>query len=113
MNTCIATRLCTVAPIGARWTASASSTLGAEPEPGFSQAARHHQKKRWSEACGHFAVLANRGDPDAARTALFMHRYGRQLYGSVWEASPGELESWAQLSARSSGRSPLDYQLAD
>lgn len=113
MNTCIASRLCTVARIGAPWTASAASTLGAPPQEGFSEAARHYQTMRWSEAYGHFSRLANRGEADAARVALFMHQHGPQLYGSDWHASDEEVQAWTQLSAQARGRPSIDYQLED
>jgi hypothetical protein len=112
MNTCIASRLCTVAPIGARWTATAASTLGAPAEAGCSDAARQHQKKCWSHAYDRFITLANRGDADAARLALFMHHYGPQLYGSDEDPSAQEVEAWTQLAAQAASRHHPAYQPA-
>ena len=104
MNSSVASRLCTVARIGAPWTATAASTLGASPEAGFSEAARHHQLKRWSEAYDHFVRLANQGEANAARVALFMHQHGTQLYGSEWAASEHEVQVWTKLAALAVGR---------
>lgn len=54
--------------------------------------------------------MANNGDADAARIALFMHRFGPQLYGRYWDLSPQEADSWTQLVRSEKGRVELPTQ---
>jgi len=70
----------------------------------FVQAMAAHRKGDMSGAYGRLVVLANEGDPDAARIALFMHRYGPLLYRSTWDAQADDLESWAQVASFPMGR---------
>jgi hypothetical protein len=95
--------------------AAAFLILPAEPwsaprDTAFEEAARQFQKARWSDAYGRFILLANGGDRDAARIALFMHRYGPQLYGSYWDASAEDVELWTQLASQGRGRAPPEYR---
>lgn len=83
---------------------AAAETRGADLS--FAQAADQHQKSRYSGAYGRFVILANRGDRDAARIALFMHRYGPSLYGTFWDASMEEVETWEQLASQGGRVSP-------
>ncbi|MEI8159063.1 MAG: hypothetical protein WCH60_19570 [Burkholderiales bacterium] len=66
----------------------------------FSQAMGYYELGKWPAAYGKFAVLADHGDADAARIALFMHRFGPRLYGSAWDASEYQLEHWLQLASQ-------------
>lgn len=78
----------------------------------YEAAVKSFRTGRLSEAFGQFIDLANRGDVDAARIALFMHSYGAVLYGKQWEAGPQEVAYWNTL-VRNSGTSarPLpEYQ---
>ena len=59
---------------------------------------------RLAEAFGQFIALANRGDVDSARIALFMHTYGQPLYGKQWEAAGPDVAYWNTL-VRNSGTS--------
>jgi hypothetical protein len=79
---------------------------GAAPfvEREYQEATRSFRAGRLSEAFGRFQDLANRGDPDAARVALFMHAYGPTLYGKHWDALPQDVAYWASL-VRNSGTS--------
>lgn len=70
----------------------------------FDQAVRSFRAGRTSEAFGQFIELANRGDVDAARIALFMHSYGPVLYGKHWDAGAKDVAYWSQL-VRNSGTS--------
>src|SRR3954468_12821358 len=53
---------------------------------------------RYSAAWGNFYGAANAGDPDAARLALHMLAYGPLLYGTHWDASTEQVQSWVQVS---------------
>ena len=77
--------------------ASAPATAAAKDDWAFTQAVEQYQRGRWSDAYGRFIELANDGDRDAARIALFMYRYGPRLYGSHWDASPDNVEAWELL----------------
>jgi hypothetical protein len=50
---------------------------------------------RFPEAYGRFSALADLGDAEAARTALWMYQRGPSLFGSDWDATPDQLASWA------------------
>lgn len=73
-------------------------------DPAFEEAVSQFQQARLSAAYGRFIQLANQGDRDSARIALFLHRYGPKLYGSYWDASGEEVDLWEQL-ANQGGRS--------
>ena len=70
----------------------------------YEAAVKSFRTGRTSEAFGQFIDLANRGDVDSARIALFMHSYGAALYGKQWEAGPQEVAYWNTL-VRNSGTS--------
>ena len=78
----------------------AASTVERE----YGNAVRSFRAGRLSEAFGQFMDLANRGDVDAARVALFMHSYGPVLYGKEWDAGPQNVAYWNML-VRNSGTS--------
>ena len=84
--------------------AGASAFAAAPVEREFEDAVRAFRSGRTSEAFGRFIELANRGDVDAARIALFMHGYGPVLYGKQWEAGPQDVAYWTNL-VRNSGTS--------
>jgi hypothetical protein len=77
---------------------------------GYDEAVVQYHNGRWADAYGRFIALANEGDADAARTALFMLRYGPQLYNSHWDAMPGEVAQWEKLAASTQGRSTPLFQ---
>lgn len=64
---------------------------------GYDQAITAFRAGRTSEAFGQFQELANHGDVDAARIALFMISYGPSLYGKQWDALPVQLDRWNRL----------------
>lgn len=71
----------------------------------FQEAVQQYHAGRTAEAFGRFIALANRGDVDAARIALFMHGYGPLLYGKHWEAGREDIEYWQNLVRNSSAAS--------
>ncbi|HYF20540.1 MAG TPA: hypothetical protein VEA40_21925 [Ramlibacter sp.] len=75
----------------------------------FQEATRQYQAGRKADAYGRFIALANAGDPDAAHIALFMHRYGPQLYGTYWDANPDDVVQWAALIRDRHGRQQPVY----
>jgi hypothetical protein len=70
----------------------------------YEDAVRSFRTGRLSEAFGQFMALANRGDVDSARVALFMHSYGPALYGKQWDAGAQNVSYWNTL-VRNSGTS--------
>lgn len=82
-------------------TATAPATAAAKDDWAFNEAVGQYQRGQWADAYGRFIALANDGDRDAARIALFMYRYGPRLYGSHWDASPDDVEVWEQLGTQS------------
>lgn len=83
---------------------SAPAGAGNLVEREYAEAVQTFRAGRTSEAFGRFMDLANRGDVDAARIALFMHQYGQPLYGKHWDAGPQNVAYWASL-VRNSGTS--------
>jgi hypothetical protein len=71
----------------------------------YAEAVSAFKSGRQSEAFGRFIALANRGDVDAARIALFMHSFGPVLYGTHWEAGQEDMEYWTTLVRNSSAAS--------
>lgn len=69
---------------------------------------------RTSEAFGQFTALADRGDVDSARIALFLYSYGPALYAKHWDATPPQLAYWTSLVRNSgaSGRAMDEFQPA-
>ena len=85
--------------------------LGTAAQPdAYDQAVTQYQQGRWADAYGRFMALANAGDADAARTALFMYRYGPQLYNAYWDAMPAQVQRWERLAASSQGRGTPVFQ---
>jgi len=78
--------------------ASAGASTGTDAE--YKYAVTLYKQARWAGAYGRFAHLADRGHPEAARIALFMLRYGTDLYGSAWSASQDQIDSWVHLASR-------------
>jgi hypothetical protein len=76
---------------------------GAQP-PDYAQAVQLYRQGRVSAAYGMFVAAANNGDPDAARVALFMLRYGPVLYATHWDASTEEVENWSLLARSARAR---------
>lgn len=90
--------------------APALGTAAESDTEGYDQAVAQYQKGRYADAYGRFMALANEGDVDAARTALFMLRYGPQLYNAHWDAMPSQVQRWERLAATAQGRSTPVFQ---
>lgn len=84
--------------------AAAAAVAGGGPASArgkaFDEAVQQYRAGHLSDAFGRFFALANEGDPDAARIALFMHQYGPVLYGRYWEAHPHEVAAWQALQGK-------------
>lgn len=63
----------------------------------FKQAMEQHKLGNWSHAYGRFSALADGGDAEAARIALFMLRHGSDMYGLEWGASQPQIDQWTKL----------------
>jgi hypothetical protein len=70
----------------------------------YDEAVRTFRAGRMSHAFGKFIDLANRGDVDSARIALFLHSYGPVLFGKQWDAGEQDVAYWNRL-VRNSGTS--------
>lgn len=68
----------------------------------YEEAVQTFRVGRMSHAFGKFMDLANRGDVDSARIALFLHSYGPVLFGKQWDAGSQDVAYWATL-VRNSG----------
>ena len=64
----------------------------------FQAAAASLRAGRDDEAYRRFVELANLGDVDAARVALFMYRFGPTVFGKRWDASKEQLAIWTRWS---------------
>ena len=53
--------------------------------------------RRYAEAYGRYADLADAGDPAAASMALTMVVHGPALFGSDWSATSGQMQRWSAL----------------
>ncbi|MBI5721373.1 MAG: hypothetical protein HZC37_27190 [Burkholderiales bacterium] len=56
--------------------------------------------RRFAEAYGQFAALADEGHGGAALMALALVRHGAELNGNAWSATPGQLRRWSALAAQ-------------
>lgn len=83
---------------------SLPSAAASPVEREYAAAVKSFRSGRLSEAFGQFMAIANRGDVDAARVALFMHMYGPVLYGKQWDAGDQNVAYWSML-VRNSGSS--------
>ena len=74
------------------------ATLAAAPavaaDDTFVAAMRAYDEGRYAFAYGRLVALADAGNADAARVALLMLRFGPQLYGAQWSATPGQIDRW-------------------
>jgi hypothetical protein len=71
------------------------------------------RSRRYADAYGRYAALADRGDPTAAWMALSMVTNGPVLYGSEWSATPGQLRRWNALATRHAERSAAQIAAHD
>jgi hypothetical protein len=83
---------------------SLPSGAAAPVEREYAEAIQSFRSGRTAEAFGRFIEMANRGDVDAARIALFLHSYGAVLFNKQWEADQRDVAYWTML-VRNSGTS--------
>ena len=86
--------------------ASFPSGAAQASESEYDAAVTSFRAGRTSEAFGQFMSMANHGDVDAARIALFMYNYGHALYGKDWDVLPSAIAAWSDLlrTASATGR---------
>ena len=82
--------------------AHAAGAAAAAADREYQEAVQAFRAGRTSDAFGRFIDLANRGDVDSARIALFLHSYGPVLYGKQWDAGSQDVAYWTTL-VRNSG----------
>ncbi|MFG6441471.1 hypothetical protein [Roseateles sp. LKC17W] len=66
--------------------------------PSLDDAWGDYERCHWREAFRTFAILADAGDPEAARMAVAMARYGALLYQQNFEVAAQRLDSWRRVS---------------
>lgn len=70
----------------------------------FDGAVHSMRAGRMSEAYGRFLALGLKGDPDAARIALFLGENGSVVYGTMWELTDIDAAKLHVVAARASVR---------
>lgn len=66
--------------------------------PSLDEAWDDYERCHWRDAFRTFAILADAGDPEAARMASAMARHGALLYQQNFEVASQRLESWRRVS---------------
>ncbi len=79
---------------------AAHKAVSPEDQQLFDEASRLYRAGQWAGAYGRFIVLADRGNAQAARMALAMHKDGPVVYGRQWDASPEQLHAWERSAAQ-------------
>lgn len=85
--------LCAAGAMAMTTTATPAQSIDAP----FKQATEQHKLGNWSHAYGRFSALADGGDAEEARIALFMLRHGPDMYGLEWGASQPQIDQWTKL----------------
>ena len=70
----------------------------------FDGAVHSMRAGRMSEAYGRFLALGLKGDPDAARIALFLGESGPVVYGTMWELTDIDAANLRSVATRTSLR---------
>jgi hypothetical protein len=76
----------------------------------FSYAVELYKSGKFSAAYGRFQELANSGDLQSAKIALFMARNGALLYSTEWSATQSEIDRWLALTSDRSSLANLIAQ---
>ena len=76
-------------------------------EQDYAEAIQQFRDGRLADAYGRFRELANHGDADAARIAIFMYKFGPSLYGRQWDLTPHQVQAWETLAKSASAREEL------
>ena len=79
--------------------AQARSGGAQELDASYESAMATYSIQRFEDAYRSLSALADFGHAEAARVALFMHRFGKALYGSELVALPAQREAWIRLAA--------------
>ncbi len=66
----------------------------------FAEALDAYQQGNWTAAYRRLTALADRNHGDAARIALYMHRFGPNLYGGKREATKEQRENWLRIASQ-------------
>jgi hypothetical protein len=82
----------------------------AQPADDYALALRAYRNGDWSGAYGRFVALANDGNVEAARSALFMVRNGPTLYHANWDADEDDLDCWRHLVDQAAARDGVRVQ---
>jgi hypothetical protein len=93
-----------IAEAGAPARPSGARMREAPPQPATSQVHTLFLARRYAEAYGRYADLADAGDPAAASMALAMVMHGPALFGSDWSATTGQLQRWSVLARQFAGQ---------
>jgi hypothetical protein len=81
-------------------------SLAAHPAEAARASALEHRAneaflaRRYAEAYGRFAELADEGHAPSAWMALMLVSNGPAQFGGDWSATPGQLRRWSALAAR-------------
>jgi hypothetical protein len=70
-------------------------------------------ERRYAEAYGRYADLADAGDAAAASMALAMVVHGPTLFGSDWSATSGQLQRWSALAQQFAGQREVSIAAQD
>ena len=70
----------------------------------FDGALQSYRSGRMSEAYGRMLTLGLKGDPDAARIALFLGEQGTMVYGALWELTDTDAQQLRKVAMRPSLR---------
>jgi hypothetical protein len=81
--------------VAAQTTATAVGTPA--QQAAFAAAQQSLQDKRYAEAFGRLAALADQGHVHAAQLALTLYDYGPALLGQSWSATPSQQRHWFAL----------------
>ncbi len=74
--------------------------LSPSEQVAFANAQQSLKNKRYAEAFGRFAELADQGHVPSARMALALYDHGPALFGQTWSATPLQQRRWYVLAQR-------------
>jgi hypothetical protein len=66
----------------------------------YAQARQSLQDKRYADAFGRLAELADQGHVASAQLALALYEHGPVLLGQSWSATPGQRRRWSAIDQR-------------
>jgi hypothetical protein len=101
-----AVTLAALGRIGEAGESAATAVARFREAPALTPSAQVHSlflARRYAEAYGRYASLADAGDPVAASMALTMVMHGPAVFGSDWSATSGQLQRWNALARQFAG----------